>query len=172
MNYFLKGTLMISRCMDWIGGTALVLMMLLTSLDVVMRYMGKPIIGAYDLVLCGAAFVFGLALPRTSWDRQHVTVDVFVDWLKAAESKTTLLVLNIFNRCIALVFFVLLTWNFLKLGLHYANVGESTLTIGIPYYPMAYLLMFCCLVQCLVLISEILRIVFNRGASCMNQPLA
>lgn len=149
--------------MDWVGGAALVLMMLLTSCDVVLRYLGSPIIGAYDFVWAGAAFVFGLALPRTTLDKMHVTVDFFVDWLKI-KSKLAIRIFKSINGCIALTFFILLSYNFAKLGVHYFKVGEGTLTIGIPLYIMAFLLMFCAVVQCLVLILQIINTAIKGGA--------
>ena len=70
--------LIVSKVMDCVAGTALVLIMLLTSLDVVLRYLRHPILGSYDMVSMGAAFVIGFALPRTSWDKMHISVDILV----------------------------------------------------------------------------------------------
>ena len=41
------------------------------------------------------------------------------------------------------------------------TTGEVSLTLQVPYYPVAYGLSFCCLVECLVLISGILKVLFG-----------
>ncbi len=163
MKRFLSVTLIFSKYMDWVAGIVLVLMMLLTSLDVILRYLGKPIIGTYDLVTLGAAFVFGFALPKTSWDKIHVTVDVLVIFMVDRHPRIKD-IFDIFNKVIALLFFVLLGWNFAKLGMTYSKVGEGTLTLAVPLYPIAYLLGLCCVVQCLVLVADIVKGAYQEGS--------
>ena len=64
--------------MDWIGGVVLVFMMLLTVADVILRYIGRPILGTYELVSLAGAVVIGCAMPHTSWGNIHVTVDMML----------------------------------------------------------------------------------------------
>ncbi len=59
---------------DWIGGIALMFIMVLTVLDVVLRYLGSPILGSYELASLSGAAIVGFALPRTSLEKVHVTV--------------------------------------------------------------------------------------------------
>ena len=65
----------ISKVMDVVGGVVLSLMMLITVTDVILRFVGKPITGTYELVFLGGAVVIGCAIPRTSWEGGHVNVD-------------------------------------------------------------------------------------------------
>ncbi len=51
--------------------------MLLTVADVVLRLLGRPIVGTYELVALGGAVAIGLSLPLTSWVRGHIYVDSF-----------------------------------------------------------------------------------------------
>ena len=158
MKRFLSITLLITRCSDCIAGVALILIMLLTSLDVVLRYLGRPIPGTYDLVVLGGAFVIGFAVPKTSWDRTHVSVDILVD--KFPERKG---VFAVTTRVMALAFFSILGWNLTKLGASFVSTGESTMTIAVPLYPVAYALGICSFVECLVLLADIVRVVYNGG---------
>jgi TRAP-type transport system small permease protein len=150
----------VNKGMDLVAGTALVLIMLLTTFDVVLRYLGHPILGSYDLVSFGAAFVIGFALPRTSWDRMQITVDILVE--KMPDRR---FILDIITRAMAIALFVLVGWNFIMMGAGFFKTGEETLTLGIPLFPVAYALGFCAFVQCFALIGDAARIVLQRRAA-------
>ena len=152
MKRFLSATRALSAYMDVIAGAALVLIMLLTSLDVIVRYLGYPIPGTYDLVSLGAAFVLGFAIPRTSWDKGHVTVDLLVERLPRKR-----VVFDIATRIIGLFFFSLLGWNLIKMGMSYLRTGDSTQTLAVPFYPVAFALGVCAFVECIVLLSDLMR---------------
>jgi TRAP-type C4-dicarboxylate transport system permease small subunit len=148
----------VSRYTDVIAGVALVSIMLLTSFDVVLRYLGRPILGAYDMVTLGGAFVIGFAVPRTSWDKTHVSVDILVE--RIPERKD---IFDLSTRAIAIFFFAVLAWNLTKMGTGFLKTGESTLTLALPLYPIAFALGFCCFIQCLVLLSDMVKIVFGEA---------
>jgi TRAP-type transport system small permease protein len=149
-----------NKGMDMVAGAALVLMMLLTTCDVVLRYLGHPIPGSYDLVSFGAAFVIGFALPRTSWEKMHITVDILIEKMPKRR-----VILDLATRVMALALFVLLGWNLIALGASFFTTGEETMTIGIKIYPIAYALGFCAFLQCCVLIGDIVRILLQRRAA-------
>ena len=159
MQKFLNLMQIVNKGMDLIAATVLVLIMLLTSLDVVLRYLGYPIQGSYDLVTCGAAFVIGFALPKTSWDHMHITVDILVEKIPAKK-----VVLDVITRILSISLFVLIGWNFIKLGASLLKTGESTLTLGVPLYPIAYALGISAFFECLALFGDIVRIGLQRRA--------
>jgi TRAP-type C4-dicarboxylate transport system permease small subunit len=150
----------VNKGMDLVAGTALMLIMLLTTGDVVLRYLGHPILGSYDLVSFGAAFVIGFALPRTSWEKMHITVDILVE--KIPDRR---FIVEIVTRAMALALFVLVGWNLVMLGAGFFKTGEETLTLGIPLFPVAYALGFCAFLQCFALIGDVVRIVLQRRAA-------
>jgi TRAP-type C4-dicarboxylate transport system permease small subunit len=152
MSRFLSLASALAKLMDIVAGLALVGIMLLTSLDVILRYFGKPIPGAYDIASMAAVFVIGFALPRTAWDRAHVTVDILVDQFPARRRAFW-----VGTRILALSLFVLLAWNLIKLGLDFSTTGESTLTLALPLYPIAFALGICAVVQCMVLVADLAR---------------
>ncbi len=160
MSRFLSFTHSLATVMDVVAGLALVGIMLLTSLDVIMRYFGNPIPGAYDMVSLTAAFVIGFAVPRTAWDRTHVTVDILVD--RFPETKSAF---HVITRILALCFFMILAWYLIKLGLSFSKAGESTLTLALPLYPVALVLGICSVVQCIVLVADLLRGTAEEGAA-------
>jgi len=160
MERYLNTIEAVNKGMDLVAGTALVLIMLLTTCDVVLRYLGHPIPGSYDLVSFGAAFVIGFALPRTSWEKMHITVDILVEKIPSHR-----FIVDIVTRTMALALFVLIGWNLILLGTGFLKTGEETLTLGIPLFPIAYALGFCAFLQCFVLIGDVVRIVLQRRAA-------
>jgi TRAP-type C4-dicarboxylate transport system permease small subunit len=157
MSLFLNFAHSLAKRMDIVAGIALVGIMLLTSLDVVLRYFGRPIPGAYDIVSLMAAFAVGFAVPKSSWDKTHVTVDLLVDRFPWAKNT-----FRVITRILALLFFMLLSWNLIRLGLDFSKTGESTLTLALPLYPVALALGVCSVVQCVVLLADLLR-GFDKG---------
>ena len=160
MERYLKIIQAANKGMDLVAGTALVSIMLLTSCDVILRYLGHPILGSYDLVSFGAVFVIGFALPRTSWEKVHITVDVLVE--KIPDRR---FILDIVTRVMVLALFVLVGWNLVVLGAGFYETGEETLTLGIPLFPLAFALGFCAFLQCFSLIGDVVRIVLQRRAA-------
>ncbi len=64
--------------------------------------------------------------------------------------------LNVLTRILAIAFFIIAGWNLCVLGHGYSKAGEVTLTLKLPVYPIFYVVAFCCLVECLMLIVELL----------------
>jgi TRAP-type C4-dicarboxylate transport system permease small subunit len=157
MTRYLRIMQAVNKGMDLVAGTALVSIMLLTTCDVILRYLGHPILGSYDLVSFGAAFVIGFALPRTSWDKMHISVDILVEKIPKHR-----FIADIFTRVAALALFVLLGWNLALLGAGFHETGEETLTLGIPLFPVAYALGLCAFLQCFALIGDVVKLVLQR----------
>lgn len=156
----LHGTIVrISKVMDVVGGVVLSFMMLITVTDVILRFLGKPITGTYELVFLGGAVVIGCAIPRTSGEGGHVSVDFVVESLPRSLKKVTM----VFTRLLGITFFAFLGWNLFALGTNLYNKQEVSLTLHVPYYPVAYVLGVCAFVECLVLLSGLIKVVSEVG---------
>jgi TRAP-type C4-dicarboxylate transport system permease small subunit len=147
--------LRISKVMDVVGGVVLSLMMLITVTDVILRFVGKPITGTYELVFLGGAVVIGCAIPQTSWQGGHVNVDFVLEYLPRMLKK----IVVVLTRLLGIAFFFLLGWNLFALGTNLYNKEEVSLTLHVPYYPVAYILGVCAFVECLVLLSHLIKTV-------------
>jgi TRAP-type C4-dicarboxylate transport system permease small subunit len=147
--------LRISKVMDVVGGVVLSLMMLITVTDVILRFIGKPITGTYELVFLGGAVVIGCAIPQTSWQGGHVNVDFVLEYFPRILKK----IVMVFTRLLGMTFFVLLGWNLFALGTTLYRKEEVSLTLHVPYYPVAYVLGVCAFVECLVLLSGLIKTV-------------
>jgi TRAP-type C4-dicarboxylate transport system permease small subunit len=138
--------------MDVIGGVVITFMMLITVVDVILRFLGRPITGTYELVFLGGAVVIGCAIPRTSWDGGHVTVDLVTERLSHFKRKVT----TIFTKSMGIAFFFLLGWNLFALGTTLYAKEEVSLTLHVPIYPVAFILGVCAFVECLVLMFQLI----------------
>ena len=62
MGKFIGAAWKSSRALNWLGGVILATMMLLTVLDVILRYAGRAITGTFELMSFGGALVAGFAI--------------------------------------------------------------------------------------------------------------
>jgi len=147
-----------TRILNIIAGIALTFMMLITVLDVVLRYFRMPIVGTYELVAFSGAVVIGFAVPLTSWVRGHIYVDFII-------SRFPQKIRNSFNfvtRCLVIWLFLMIGWNLILYGMDLQKSGEVSLTLQVPFYPVAYGIGICCFIQCLVIGCDILKIFWGK----------
>jgi len=144
----------LSHFINVIAGIAITFIMFLTVLDVILRSFRRPIIGTYELVAFSGAVVVGFAIPLTSWMRGHIYVDIFTGKLsKAARS-----IFNVITRCMGMGLFFLIGWNLIRVGMDLHKSGEVSLTLQLPFYPVAYGVAVACFVECLVLLADMVKI--------------
>jgi TRAP-type C4-dicarboxylate transport system permease small subunit len=155
MKGFLDKVRGLSRFLNVIAGISLTFLMLLTVMDVILRTLKRPIVGTYELVAFSGAVVIGFAVPLTSWVRGHIFVDFFI--LRFSQKVRN--IFNITTRSLVVILFFLIGWNMIKYGMDLQKSGEVSLTLQMPFYPVAYGVGVCCFVQCLVMICDILKIV-------------
>lgn len=144
----------VSKLLNIIAGISVTAMMLLTVADVLLRAGGHPIIGTYEIVSLLLAVVIGFGIPQVSLDRGHV----YMEFLLEKFSRTGRKVMNIFTRLLCLVLFAFIGVNLFSVGAGFRASGEVTATIQLPFYPVAYGVAVCCLLECCVFLFEIVRI--------------
>jgi TRAP-type C4-dicarboxylate transport system permease small subunit len=137
-----------------IAGLALAFMLLITLSEVILRSFGRPILGSYEIISFTGGIIIGLAIPYTSWKRGHV----YVDFLINKFSKKRRRVIMIITRCLGILLFLLIGWNLISMGSDLYMNKEVSMTLRLPFYPIAYCMGISCLIQCILLFSEILKI--------------
>src|SRR5690606_23085342 len=91
---------------NWIAAAALILMMLLTTLDVVLRLFKNSIPGTYEIIGLLGAVVASFALGYTSVEKGHIAVDFLV----MRFSPRVQALAGAVNALVAAVLFGLITW--------------------------------------------------------------
>lgn len=156
---FLKIFGALSRGMNSLAAVILFLMMMLTVVDVVLRALGKPLVGTYEMVAMAGALVTGFAIAQTAWDRGHIYVDFLIEKRSPAVKKA----FHIGTRLFGIVLCALIARNLFLKGNHFLSTGEVSLTLHLPHYPPAYCLSFCFLVMCFVFIADIVKLFVKKG---------
>jgi TRAP-type transport system small permease protein len=154
MKVFLAGVLKINNIMQGVAAVSLTFMMLLTTLDVVLRLFGKPIPGAVEIIAICGGIVIGFTVPISFWMRSHISVDFVLNWL----SKPAKNLLTIITRCVGIGLCLLISWNSVKIGTGMRKAAEVSGTLELPLYPLEYALAFCFLVLSVVFLCDILKI--------------
>ena len=154
MNGFERTVTQIGRFLNGIAGISLIFLMLLTIADVVLRGFNKPIAGTYELVAFAGAIVIGFSMPRTATLRGHI----YVDSLIGIFSQRVRDLFNIATRLLVLILMYFIGWNLFDYAHDLQKSGEVSLTLQMPFYPVAYGVGICCFVQCLVMVCDIIKI--------------
>jgi TRAP-type C4-dicarboxylate transport system permease small subunit len=149
----------LSVSMAVIAGITLISVMLMTVLDVILRYFGQPITGIYDIVALGGAIVIGFSMPLAAERKVHV----YMEMGQQLYGRTMKQILRLFTRLIIFGISFIAAWNLIRLGIDFRHTGEVSLTIKIVYYPIAIGLGACFFIQMLVLVVQIFQ-VFSGGS--------
>jgi TRAP-type C4-dicarboxylate transport system permease small subunit len=154
MEGYLKGIKGISRFMNAIAAIGLTFIMLLTTLDVILRLFKNPIVGTYELVAFTGGIIIGFAIPMTSFMRAHVYVDFLVQRFPEGQRN----VVNIFTRLMVIAFFIIASVNLFKHGWYLYSTHEVSPTLQLPFYPVVFGIAVACVLECFVMIADIVKI--------------
>ena len=140
----------VSMGIEWVGLVAFVLMMLITTADVIgAKVFYRPLPGALDIMMMAQLICMTFAASSALILGRHVQVEVFVLLLpKRLQDNTECLV-----RFFGLILFILIVWRLFVYGYDLQFRGEVSPTIRIPLHPFAYGAAFACIPACLVYLS-------------------
>jgi TRAP-type C4-dicarboxylate transport system permease small subunit len=143
----------LNRWFIWIGGFALLIMIGIACANMLLRPLGSPLKGAYELVGFFGAMTVAFALGYTQIARAHLAVDI----LATRYSKTTSRVMNILSSFLGAIFFILVAWQVSVFGTTIWERGETSETLRIIYHPFVYAVAICCLLLAFVLFIDLLK---------------
>jgi TRAP-type C4-dicarboxylate transport system permease small subunit len=135
-----------------VSSVALLAIMILTCLDITLRYFfSKPIPGAYDAVsLLGAVLVI-FSMPYTMLQKGHVAVEILLQNL----SRHAQLVIETLTHLLGIALFLVLAWQSVVAALHMRTVGEVTPTLLIPFYPILLGMAVSFFILCLAILVNL-----------------
>jgi TRAP-type C4-dicarboxylate transport system permease small subunit len=144
-----------------VASASLVAIMLLTCLDVSMRYFfRRPIPGVYDLVSLLGAVLASFAMPFTMLQKGHVAVEILVQSL----SRGAQLIIETLTHVLGILLFLVLVWQSVVLALDMKAAGEVTPTLLVPFYPILICMAVCFFVLCLAIQVNLLHIWMRRAS--------
>jgi len=153
MKRFIAGVANFDKSLYVIASVVLACMIILTVFDVVLRNFGHPITGSMEFIQYGGAIVFGFSIPYGTMLGAQVIVDIITEKLSPRRKR----MINIITRCIGIIIFLFVAYNFFLYGIDVQKTGERTASFKIPYYPFAFALSFSFLLQSFTIFCDLLK---------------
>lgn len=129
-----------------VAGAGLMVMMVVTSADVVLRKLGLSLTGAYDIVKIAATITVAAALPYTTATKGHVAIEFLFHKL----GRRGRVLVDALMRLGGMAFFGLLAWGCVDYGNSLRTKGEVSMTLELPIFWLPYLLAVSCALVVLV----------------------
>lgn len=136
-----------------VAATAVIVMILVTCADILLRLFRHPLIGAYDIVNVAGTITIACAMPYTTAVKGHVAIEFFFHKL----GKMGRLIMDTFIRILLIILFSALTWGCIRHGQSLRESGQVTPTLQMPEYWVAYLVAGSCIAMVLVTIHHLLE---------------
>lgn len=143
----------LGKLMYGIAGVVLSFMVILTSIDVIVRNFGHPITGSMEIIQYGGCIVFSFSLPYGTLLGAQVIVDILIERINPKNRRRV----QIITRIIGVLLFLFIAYNFFVYGFDVKRSGERTASFRIPYYPFAFALSFSFFVQSLIIFYDLLK---------------
>ena len=143
----------LARLLYWMAGTAIIVMMVLTCGDVILRFFRRPIPGTYELVCFLGAVAVAFAMAHTTVQKGHVAVSLLVRLFPARIQGLVESITSTFG----FIFFALVAWQSVLYGNDLYTSGEVSLTLQLPFYPFIYGIGFSAAAVCLVLLTDLFK---------------
>lgn len=148
-----------SSLLSYVGAGSLFVMMCLTTVDVVGRYVfNAPILGTFELTEFLVLILIFSFLAYTQSQKTHVSVDLL--FLLFPEKVRRFI--ELFNHVLCLLLMFLITWMGIRKAFELLEVGEASPNLGIPDYPFVFFLVLGSAVMCLEYIRDLIGLFAGR----------
>lgn len=153
MNTFEKIIATLSLRLSQIAQVALVAVMLLIVSNIILRQLWLPIPGTVEIVEILGAIILGTSLAYCLYLKGHIYVNVIVRRF----SKRKQGIVDTLTNTLSLVFVSLLTWQTFIYGSNMMSRGLATGHLGIPIWPIIYLVGFGFFILTIVILHDWLK---------------
>lgn len=143
----------LNKWFNWFGAIALVGLTGIACVNMLMRILGSPFKGAYELVGFFGALVVALPLGYAQINRAHISVDILARYY----SSRTKRIINAFNSLVCTGLFILVAWQSWVYATAIWKRGETSETLRIIYHPFVYAVGLCCLLLGFVLLIDFFK---------------
>ncbi|MBW2030978.1 MAG: TRAP transporter small permease [Deltaproteobacteria bacterium] len=144
--------------LNYLAATALVFLMILTGIDVTMRYVfNAPIPGSFEITQYVLPVVIAFGMAKCSLENGHVSVELLISRLPGR--------MRAFMKSIAYLLFTvlygLITWQSLLRALGMKQTGQTSEVLAIPVYPFVLTVTVGSAVLCLTTIKDFFQYLFE-----------
>jgi len=130
----------------FVASASLMVMVLVTSAEVILRIFRVSLTGAYDIVKVAAAVTIAAALPYTTAIKGHVAIEYFFHKL----GRRGRIVVDALMRLGGMALFGLLAWGCVDYGNSLRARGEVSMTLQLPIFWVPYVLAISCALVVLI----------------------
>ena len=127
----------LEHALGFIAAAVLFVMMMLTAMDVVGRYvLNTPVPGAFEITEMMLAALIYCGLPLVSKRRDHIVIDTFDHLMSRGVKRGLDMAAEVL--CSATLFG--LAWLVVRRALRVAEYGDTTTVLRLPLAPVAWLM--------------------------------
>ncbi len=130
----------------YVACASLMVMVLVTSAEVILRVFRLSLTGAYDIVKIVAAITIAAALPYTTAIKGHVAIEYFFHKL----GRRGRMLVDALMRFGGMALFGLLAWGCVDYGNSLRSRGEVSMTLQLPIFWVPYVLSVSCVLVVLI----------------------
>lgn len=124
----------LSKWLAYGSGASLLAMMALVNANVILRPLGLPIWGAYELVGFLGSLTLSLALLKITLTGSHMAVELITSRLSKGANRW----LALFNRLLGGGILGLVSWRSFHHGWLIWSTGEVSQTLSMPFHPFIF----------------------------------
>lgn len=144
----------LSLWLNSIAGFVLVVMMLLTGLDVTLRYLfNSPIPGSIELTQYMMPIIITFGLAQCAKEKGHVNVELFISKLSGRKKAFMNSIINLFFFTL----FGLITWQSILRALGMIASGLKSEVLSFPIFPFVLMVSLGCGVLSLVVLMDFIK---------------
>jgi TRAP-type C4-dicarboxylate transport system permease small subunit len=152
----------LSALLGYLGSFVILVMMCLTTADVVGRYIfNAPILGLFELTEFMMLVIVFSFLAYSQSHKSHICVDLFFNFLP----EKLKFYIDLFNHVVCLALMVLITWMGVEKALEMREVREISPNLGIPVYPFVFFVVLGCVVMCIEYIRDLIRLFVSKEST-------
>jgi TRAP-type C4-dicarboxylate transport system permease small subunit len=145
-DFYHRALRAVVQALAYVAGASLMVMVLVTTADVILRKFGYSLTGAYDIVKIAAAITMAAALPYTTAIKGHVAIEYFFHKL----GRRGRIAVDVLMRLGGMALFSLLAWGCVDYGNSLRARGEVSMTLQLPVFWVPYVLAFSCALVVLI----------------------
>ena len=157
MDRILSGIIgVVTSILGWISCICVFSMMLLTSVDVVLRYIfHSPLTGTFEVSEFLMVTIVFFSMAYTQHRKGHVAVDILVSRLSQRKQAFV----DLFNHGTTIAILLLITWRSSLTALELYDTMETTGTVPIPSFPFVFVVAFGCLAMGMEILRDCIKII-------------
>ncbi len=151
LGLYHEGLRALVKALAYVAGASLLVMVFVTTADVILRVFHLTLTGAYDIVKISAALTMAAALPYTTAIKGHVAIEYFFHRLGRRGRAWV----DALMRLGGMALFGLLAWGCIDYGNSLRLKGEVSMTLQLPVFWVPYVLAASCLLVVLIKIYHL-----------------